>query len=158
MKALGYVLLGLVSAAAIATAGFAAVLIMGVRSKDPRVIEPFLKFQRNVANPEVLKTAGREGQRTAIIHHVGRRTGTEYATPISPARIDDGFVVALPYGAGVNWVRNVQAAGSAVLQHEGEHFVVGDPEVVPIAETRLAADEPWTVKIFGLTEALVLRT
>ena len=105
----------------------------------------------------MMRTAGQPGQRTAVIHHVGRTSGNPYATPITPARVDDGFVVALPYGSGTQWVRNVLAVGSAVLVLDGERHEVTSPEVVPIASTRLARDEAGTVKVFGVTEALVLR-
>jgi len=47
---------------------------------------------------------------------------------------DDGVVIALPFGIRADWLKNVLAAGSATIVHEGETFGVDSPEVVPIDE------------------------
>ncbi len=53
-----------------------------------------------------------------IIHH-GRRSGRIYETPVNVFRHGDGYVVALTYGAGADWVRNVLSAGICDLITHG---------------------------------------
>ena len=48
--------------------------------------------------------------------------------------IDDGFVIALPYGPNTDWLKNVLASGSATIVDEGNTYDVDRPEVVPMAE------------------------
>ncbi|MCK5752964.1 MAG: nitroreductase family deazaflavin-dependent oxidoreductase [Mycobacterium sp.] len=51
----------------------------------------------------------------AVVHHFGRRSGKAYGNPVMALRNGSGWVVALPYGADVNWVRNVLHAQRADL-------------------------------------------
>ena len=46
-----------------------------------------------------------------VITHRGRRSGRIYETPVNVFRRSDGYVVALTYRAGADWVRNVLTAG-----------------------------------------------
>ncbi|MGB7165162.1 MAG: hypothetical protein WBD70_18815, partial [Mycobacterium sp.] len=46
----------------------------------------------------------------AALHHVGRRSGREYVTPLSAYPLGDGFVLAVAY-PHVDWSENVLAAG-----------------------------------------------
>jgi deazaflavin-dependent oxidoreductase (nitroreductase family) len=65
-----------------------------------------------------------------VIRHTGRKSGRGYRTPVNVFAVPDGYVVALTYGAGTDWVRNVRAAGGCDLETRGhvEHLV--SPEVV----------------------------
>ena len=81
--------------------------------------------------------AGRRGiPLWAVVHHRGRRTGRELAVPVAVRVTRDAFVVALPWGPGTNWVRNVQAAGSCVVTWQGADHVVTDPVVFDAAAAR----------------------
>jgi deazaflavin-dependent oxidoreductase (nitroreductase family) len=93
-----------------------------------------------------------------VIHHVGRRSGQEYRTPVGPFPTADGYVVALPYGPGTDWVQNVLAAGSATLVHEGETIAVERPEVVRTSAVvaHLPDSEQRTLRVFGVDECLLL--
>jgi len=44
--------------------------------------------------------------------------------------IPDGFLISLPFGEGVDWLKNVLAAGRAPIEIRGETWEVVDPEVV----------------------------
>ena len=44
--------------------------------------------------------------------------------------IPDGFLISLPFGEGVDWLKNVLAAGRATIETRGETWEVVDPEVV----------------------------
>jgi hypothetical protein len=45
---------------------------------------------------------------------------------------DDGFVIALTYGLQADWTKNVLAAGSATIVHDGAEHPVVAPEVLPV--------------------------
>jgi deazaflavin-dependent oxidoreductase (nitroreductase family) len=51
----------------------------------------------------------------AVVVHRGRRSGRTYRTPVNIFRTPRGYVLALTYGPGSDWVRNVLAAGEADL-------------------------------------------
>jgi deazaflavin-dependent oxidoreductase (nitroreductase family) len=126
---------GVVIGAVAAGAGAAAaVVVIGVRRKSPRVVGAVRRFARDVGNPRVLATAGRAGANASVLQHVGRRSGASYQTPVTAMRTADGFVIALPYGPNTDWLKNVTAAGSATLVHDGQTHRVDRPEVVPVAE------------------------
>ncbi len=61
-------------------------------------------------------------------------SGTLYRTPVLP-RIASGHVyVALPYGGGVNWARNVRASGHCRLQLRGTVYELDEPTTVTAGE------------------------
>ncbi len=72
----------------------------------------------------MLKVAGRKQSPYAIIHHVGRRSGHAYATPVVAELSSDRFVIALPYGTGVDWYRNMLAAGRCTLTWQGQDYTL----------------------------------
>jgi hypothetical protein len=47
---------------------------------------------------------------------------------------DDGFVIALPYGPGADWVKNVLASGSATIVNEGDTWLI---------DHRSSFQQPW---------------
>jgi deazaflavin-dependent oxidoreductase (nitroreductase family) len=55
----------------------------------------------------------------AVIVHRGRRSGTEYRTPVLAWRSGSTLCVILYYGAGAQWVRNVVAAGGGEVIRRG---------------------------------------
>ena len=146
--------------AVVAAAPVAAVagLILGIRTKYPPVVGLVRRLARDSGNPRVLKTAGTAGGPASIIEHTGRTSGRAFRTPVTPMQTANGFVIALPYGAGTDWVKNVLAAGSATLVHEGETYALDQPEVVPI--TAAAADfgprEQRFLRLFAVQECLRL--
>jgi deazaflavin-dependent oxidoreductase (nitroreductase family) len=62
-----------------------------------------------------------------VVEHRGRRSGAQYRTPVNVFRVPGGFLIALTYGAGAEWVRNVLAAGGAVLHTRGRRVTVDGP-------------------------------
>lgn len=64
----------------------------------------------------------------AVLEHRGRRTGRQYATPLAVRGAGDGFVIALAFGAQVDWYRNLLAAGGGSLRWRGRTYVIGVPE------------------------------
>ena len=52
-----------------------------------------------------MRTAGTPGAYAAIIRNRGRISGRDYETPVGAVPIDDGFLVALPYGSRASWLQ-----------------------------------------------------
>ncbi len=71
------------------------------------------------------------------LHHVGRRSGRSYVTPLSAYRLGDGFVLGVAYPE-VDWCRNVLAAGKCTLTWNGKEYALDRPELVPAAEAMKA--------------------
>jgi deazaflavin-dependent oxidoreductase (nitroreductase family) len=65
---------------------------------------------------------------------VGRQSGRTYQTPVVVARHHDSFLIALPYGDRTDWLKNVLAAGSAIIMADGRSYEVDRPEVIPMAK------------------------
>jgi deazaflavin-dependent oxidoreductase (nitroreductase family) len=80
---------------------------------------------------------GFEGSPMVLIHHVGRKSGAEYVTPL--VYLPDGdnsiYIFASKGGAPVNpeWYRNLVAAGEATIE-------VGT-STHPVTITELSGDE-----------------
>jgi hypothetical protein len=149
----------IVGATVVGFAVLATVFLVGMRTKNPAVVDRVRRFNRAVTNPRVLRSAGEPGASASVIRHVGRLSGRSYQTPVGPYAAGDDFVIALPYGPGADWVRNVMAEGSAVLVHEGRTVPIHEPEVVPVAEviTDLPSSEQRTLRLFGVGECLRVR-
>jgi deazaflavin-dependent oxidoreductase (nitroreductase family) len=92
-----------------------------------------LRRYHRALRPRELRKAGRRGQSAGVVHHTGRKSGKEYVTPVWAHRVGESFYVGLPYGTGVDWLRNVRAAGGCVIEHDGERHHTVDPVVVPLA-------------------------
>jgi hypothetical protein len=61
----------------------------------------------------------------------------------------EGFLISLPFGEGVDWLKNVLAAGRATIETKGKTWEVVEPEVIDreVAQPLL----PWWVRLmFGL--------
>ena len=65
-----------------------------------------------------------------VVIHRGRRSGREYQTPVNVFRTADGFMFALPYGPGSDWVQNVLAAGGGELRTRRRSYQLTAPRLV----------------------------
>lgn len=72
----------------------------------------------------------------AIVVHRGRKTGKEYRTPIMVFRSPTGFAIALTYGPGTDWVRNLLAAGAGTLAYRRTAVPIANLRLVHTAEVR----------------------
>jgi hypothetical protein len=88
-------------------------------------------YNKKMRNPAMLRLG--ISQVTAI-HHMGRRSGTEYVTPVWAERIGQSFFIHLPYGTGMDWCRNTLAAGGCAVEHDGRFYKTAAAEIVPAAE------------------------
>ena len=64
-----------------------------------------------------------------IVVHRGRSSGQMYRTPVNVFRVDDGYVIALTYGADSDWVKNVLAAGGCELITRGRTVTLTAPAI-----------------------------
>ncbi|MGK2320976.1 hypothetical protein [Gordonia rhizosphera] len=92
-----------------------------------------LRWFNKRSRARTLKSAGKKKRSAAAVHHVGRRSGKEYVTPVWAHRVGPSFYIGLPYGTGVDWLRNVRAAGGCDIEHDGVRYRTIDPVVVPVA-------------------------
>lgn len=91
-------------------------------------------FNKHVLNPAMLLLAGRRHWYASALEHVGRKSGRAYTTPVVAGRVPGGFVVPLPYGTDVDWLRNVLAAGTATLRSGGVRYRVTEPRIIDAGE------------------------
>jgi deazaflavin-dependent oxidoreductase (nitroreductase family) len=124
--------------------------IVGDESLRSEIMDRIRYFNRAYLNPFSLSFAGRPNSFWSVIQHRGRRSGEAYTTPVIAARQNGCFVIPLPYGYQVDWLRNVMAASGCDLIHRGKVYRAAVPEIVPI-EAGLAAFP-------GLTQYLLRRS
>lgn len=106
--------------------------IWAFKSRNPRVIGWLTSYHKHVTNPVMVRFFSGRWSVNALLHHVGRRSGKTYRTPLTAHRSDNTIFVALPYGPETDWLRNLRSAGQGVLELEGTRYTVEKPEVVPI--------------------------
>ncbi len=108
------------------------------------------QFNKRTLNPAVLNFAGRPSSPYAVVHHVGRRSGQTYATPVVVRPTPEGFVIPLYYGSNVDWCRNILAAGRCTITWNGNDYPVGKPEVIdPATVLQLVPLPRWRARMWG---------
>lgn len=149
----------LIASLAVATAVLGMGLVWSFRTGFAPVQDVIRRVNRRVFNPMQLRTAGQPGAYASVVHHVGRSSGTPYRTPVVAVPDgDDALLIALPYGDGTDWVRNVMAAGGATIEHEGDTVVMTAPRVLHGTEpnARFPAKEQASHRRFGVDAFLRL--
>jgi deazaflavin-dependent oxidoreductase (nitroreductase family) len=106
-------------------------------------------LNKRFGNPTMMKFAGRRYFFAGVIRHRGRRSGREYSTPIWAVPTTDGFIISLPFGEGADWLKNVRAAGRAMVETRGETWAVVEPKVLD-RETALPLLPSRARLLFGL--------
>jgi deazaflavin-dependent oxidoreductase (nitroreductase family) len=138
-------LLRVVSAVPIVMAGTAVGLYLLLLGFSPllrvkRFSDRIRRFSKT-ANRPIRRIAGtRAGMlyfNLGALHHVGRRSGRTYVTPLSAYRLGDGFVLGVAYPQ-VDWCRNVLAAGKCTLTWDGKEYALERPELIPAAQAMKA--------------------
>ncbi len=66
----------------------------------------------------------------AVVHHVGRKSGRAYKTPVVAFRTEKGFVVPLTYGRDVDWAQNLLKARHGVIEQLGKKYELINPRIV----------------------------
>jgi deazaflavin-dependent oxidoreductase (nitroreductase family) len=65
----------------------------------------------------------------AVVHHVGRRSGRAYRSPVVAFTGEEGVVIPLTYGRDVDWARNLVAANGGELQRAGRFYPLRDARI-----------------------------
>jgi deazaflavin-dependent oxidoreductase (nitroreductase family) len=99
------------------------------------------RFNRRYTNRFFRLFAGRLPP-WVILRHRGRSSGRHYEVPLAAFRADDGFVFALTYGSGADWVRNVLAAGECEMVRGGTVHSLSHPRLIPTPEGFRLAPAP----------------
>jgi deazaflavin-dependent oxidoreductase (nitroreductase family) len=84
-----------------------------------------------VINPLVRRLAGRRHfNQAAQLLHTGRRSGHVHITPVSARPSGDYVFIALTFGTGSDWCRNVLAGGGCTVRWRGREYALAHPVVV----------------------------
>lgn len=96
---------------------------------------------------------GFEGAPMVLIHHVGRKSGKEYVTPLMYLPDDDDsiHIFATKGGAPVNpeWYRNLVAAGEATIEVGTSTYPVTVSELSGDERDRVYAEQVKRIPGFG---------
>lgn len=95
----------------------------------PRVVT---RLNKAVSNKLLIRLAGHGP--FVELEHVGRRSGRTYRIPLNAFRSGDTVTLALTYGPGVDWYRNVVAAGGCRIRMGRSWLTLGPPHRVPTQE------------------------
>lgn len=127
--------------------------------RTPSVRDAIRVFNKYVTNPVMMRFAGRRHWYAAVICHTGRRSGKSYATPVVAEKVEGGFVIPLPYGTEVDWLRNVVHAGRATIRFQGLTFDVVEPGIIDAeaAEPRLSPERRRSFRRLRIGKYLELR-
>ncbi|WP_243063345.1 nitroreductase family deazaflavin-dependent oxidoreductase [Humibacter sp. RRB41] len=95
----------------------------------------------------------------AVVHHRGRSSGTEYATPVAVVPTVDKSIVliGLPWGVKTNWARNVVAAGGATLTWKGRDERTNEPRIVESADAAALAKPFIRFIVWRMPGAIILK-
>lgn len=118
-----------------------------------------IRFAARYINPLTLLIAGRRWMPVVgILHHVGRRTGRAYATPLGMRPLADTFLVPRTFGDSAAWYQNVIAAGWCVVTYRGRNYTLIQPQIVDYATAAPAFPryELFLFRLIGINEYLRL--
>ena len=107
----------------------------------PAVVRPsrFVRIvmgpMTKVLNPAMRRLAGRRHvMMAAQVHHVGRKSGRQYVTPVGARLAGRIFVIPLTFGNQSDWSRNVRAAGGCTIRLNGVDYRATQPELADWAQ------------------------
>jgi len=86
-------------------------------------------FNRHVSNRLLGEVATRLPG-FGVVLHAGGRSGRRYRTPGNVFRTPNGYLFALTYGSGAEWVKNVVAANGCELVTRGRTERLVNPRVL----------------------------
>jgi deazaflavin-dependent oxidoreductase (nitroreductase family) len=94
-----------------------------------------------------------------LIVHRGRRSGRRYETPVQVFPAEDGYVIALTYGPGADWTKNVLAAGGCELRTRGRTVQLTEPRLYrDETRQRIRPAERQMLRLLRVTDFLELKT
>ena len=106
-------------------------------------------FNKRVTNRITMTFAGKRIY--AVVHHVGRRSGKTYITPVVAMPGGDGFYIPLPYGPDVDWCRNVFTGAGCRLELRRRFYSVDCPRLAEPQEA-LPSFPRWMYRLLRRTD------
>lgn len=76
------------------------------------------RFNKRVTN-RFLEPVARRAGGFAVVHHIGRRSGSARTTPVVLFDLGTASIVALTYGPTADWSQNVLVGGGAIEDRTG---------------------------------------
>lgn len=110
-------------------------------ARSPRFGGLFLRAARATTKLGLAFAGKRWNPIFSVVRHTGRVSGLTFEAPIAARRLGDGFVLALAFGKGAQWYRNLVATGGGVIRWRGVDYPVGAPTDID-ADQALAAFLP----------------
>ena len=93
-----------------------------------------------------------------LIVHRGRRSGRRYQTPVNVFSASGGYVIALTYGPGTDWVKNVLAAGGCELHTRRRTIQLVSPRLYHDESRRgIRPVEREVLRVLGVADFLSLK-
>ena len=93
-------------------------------------IPRFMRSVNRVFTNPVLGTFAWLVPPLAVVHHVGRKTGRAYRSPVVAFVGNAGVVIPMTYGRDVDWARNIVRARGCELERMGRRLTLGNPRIV----------------------------
>lgn len=81
-----------------------------------------------------------------IMEHRGRRSGTAYRTPLMGFPANGEMIIALTYGPGAEWIKNLTQAGGGTFVARNRRRAFGPPRLDHGIAT--APGVPWPIRTF----------
>ena len=94
----------------------------------------FLRRVNRVFTNPMLRTIAWLVPPLAVVHHVGRKSGRAYQSPVVAIPTARGVVIPMTYGRDVDWARNIVAAGRFELERAGRRVRLASPRIVGLHE------------------------
>ena len=135
--------------------------VVFVHEATRRRIFPIMRpLYKRVFNPLALRDAARGETRWGVVHHVGRRSGRPYETPIDVEPTSEGVLIPLVYGPEADWCRNILATSGCTLTRDGKDLELTEPQVISwqAAEPQLSAEKARFWRGIGIEHVLSLKT
>jgi deazaflavin-dependent oxidoreductase (nitroreductase family) len=99
-------------------------------------IPRFMRHVNRVFTNPVLGTFAWLVPPLAVVHHVGRKTGRNYRSPVVAFQNDRGIVIPMTYGRDVDWARNIVRAKGCTLERMGRRVTLRHPRIVGFERAR----------------------
>src|SRR5262245_5871596 len=97
-------------------------------------IPRFMRHVNRVFTNPVLGTVAWLLPPMAVVHHVGRKSGRAYRSPVIAFRNTAGVVIPMTSGRDVGGARNIVRAGGCELAQSGRRFTLENPRIVGLAQ------------------------
>jgi len=99
-------------------------LAFGWLVRNERGRDMVRRFNKSILNPWMLRHAGHGKWYASVVETTGRKTGATYQTPVVADPVVDGFVIPLPYGEDVDWLKSAKATGHATILRQDLRYPV----------------------------------